>query len=62
MITILPKWTVIYVRDDDKDDEKTAFVFAESVFQAWGNAMCLIQIIEKTEDYQIKSVKPKYAD
>ena len=62
MITILPKWTVTYVRDDDKNDEKTVFVFAETVFQAWGNAMCLLQIVEKTEDFQIKSVNPKYTD
>ena len=59
---ILPRWTVTYVRDDDSKVKKTLFVFGETVFQAWRNGMCLIQIIEKTEDYQIKSVKPKYAD
>jgi len=58
----LPRWTVTYVRDDNEKDKKELFVFAETVFQAWRNGMCLIQIIEKTEDYQIKSVNPYYAD
>jgi hypothetical protein len=55
---MLPKWTAIYVRDDDDEKEKTIQVYAETIFQAWYNAMSIIQILEKTEDYSIKSVNP----
>ena len=55
---MLPKWTAKYVRDDDNEKEKTVEVYAETIFQAWYNAMSIIQILEKTEDYSIKSVKP----
>ena len=56
---MLPKWTATYVRNDNEKKEKTVDVFAETVFQAWYNAMCLIQILEKTEEYTIKSVNPR---
>jgi len=55
---MLPKWTAKYVRKDNKQEEKSVDVFAETVFQAWYNAMCIIQIVEKTEEYEIKSVNP----
>jgi len=57
---MLPKWKATYVRNDNEQEEKTLEVFAESVFQAWYNAMCVIQITEKTEEYTIKSVNPSY--
>ena len=56
---MLTKWTAKYVRDDKKEEAKELDVFAETVFQAWYNAMCAIQIIEKTESFTIKSVNPK---
>jgi len=59
---MLPKWEAIYVRRDNETEEKTVKVYAESVFQAWYNAMSVIQIIEKTEDYEIKSVIPSYSE
>ena len=55
---MLPKWTAKYFRNDNEQEDKSVEVFAESVFQAWYNAMCVIQIIEKTEEYTIKSVNP----
>ena len=55
---MLPKWTAKYVRNDNRQDQKTIHVFGETIFQAWYNAMCIIQIIEKTEEYTIKSVNP----
>ncbi len=55
---MLPKWTAKYVRNDNLQEQKTIEVFAETIFQAWYNAMCTIQIIEKTEEYTIKSVNP----
>ena len=55
---MLPKWKAIYVRNDNEQEEKTVEIFAETVFQAWYNSMCIIQILEKTEDYTIKSVNP----
>lgn len=55
---MLPKWTAIYSRNDNKNDQKRIEVFGETIFQAWYNAMCIIQIIEKTEQYTIKSVNP----
>ena len=55
---MLPKWTAKYVRNDSLQDKKTIEVFGETIFQAWYNAMCIIQIIEKTEQYTIKSVNP----
>ena len=55
---MLPKWTAIYYRSDNEKEFKSVEVFAETVFQAWYNAMCVIQIMEKTEEYQIKSVNP----
>ena len=59
---MLPKWTAIYVRNDEEKKEKSIDVFAETVFKAWWNAMNVIQIIEKTEEYQIKSVNPKKSE
>ncbi len=59
---MLPKWTAIYVRDDNTQDIKELDVFAETVFQAWCNAMNVIQIIGKTESFTIKSVNPKKSD
>jgi len=55
---MLPKWTAKYVRNDNDQKEKTVNVYAETVFQAWYNAMSVIQIIEKTEEYTLKSVNP----
>ncbi len=55
---MLPKWKATYVRNDNEQEEKSVDVFAETVFQAWYNAMCTIQILEKTEKYTIKSVNP----
>ena len=59
---MLPKWEATYIRNDNEKEEKTVKVYAESVFQAWYNAMSVIQIIEKTENYIIKSVNPDYSD
>ena len=59
---MLPKWTATYVRRDDKSDRKQIDVYAETIFQAWYNSMCLIQIIEKTEEFDIKRVIPKRDD
>jgi len=56
---MLPKWTVKYSRNDNPDIKKEVDVFGETVFQAWFNAMNIIQIIEKTEEYFIKGVNPK---
>ena len=55
---MLPKWTATYVRNDNDKKEKTVDIYAETVFQAWYNAMSVIQIIEKTEEYTLKSVNP----
>ena len=55
---MLPKWTATYVRNDNEQEEKSVEIFAESVFQAWYNAMCIIQILEKTEEYSIRGVNP----
>ena len=55
---MLPRWTAKYVTGDDLQKEKRVEVFGETIFQAWYNAMCLIQIIEKTDDYAIKGVNP----
>ena len=59
---MLPKWTAIYFRDDKTEDIKELDVFAETVFKAWWNAMSVIQILEKTERFTIKSVNPKKSD
>jgi hypothetical protein len=59
---MLPKWEAIYVRNDNEKEEKTVKVYAETIFQAWYNAMSVIQIIEKTESYKIKNVIPSYSD
>ena len=59
---ILPRWTVTYVREDNDQVKKTVEVFGQSVLQAWYVGMSIIQIIERTEKYQIKSVNPKYAE
>ena len=59
---MLPKWTAIYVRDDATSDTKEVDVYAKTVFKAWWNAMSLIQILEKTESFTIKSVNPKKSD
>ena len=56
---MLPKWTATYFRNDNEKELKSIDVFAETVFKAWWNAMNVIQILEKTEEYQIKSVNPK---
>ena len=56
---MLPKWTAVYCRNDSIDDEKEIDVYGETVFQAWFNAMNVIQIKEKTENYIIRSVNPK---
>ena len=56
---MLPRWTATYIRDDNTQDIKELDVFAETVFKAWWNAMSVIQIIEKTESFTIKSVNPK---
>ena len=56
---MLPKWTATYVRDDTTGKTKEVDVYAETVFKAWWNAMSVIQILEKTEDFTIKSVNPK---
>ena len=58
---MLPKWTATYVTDNNEQEEKSVEIFAETVFQAWYNAMCIIQILEKTEEYTIKSVNPTKA-
>lgn len=58
---MLPKWTAKYVRNDNEEEEKSVDVFAETVFQAWYNAMCIIQIVEKTDKYSIRSVNPSYS-
>ena len=58
---MLPKWTAIYFTNLNEQEEKSVEVFAETVFQAWYNAMCIIQILEKTEEYTIKSVNPTKA-
>ena len=55
---MLPRWTAVYVINSNEKEEKTVEVFAETVFQAWYNSMCIIQILEKTEEYSIKSVNP----
>ena len=59
---MLPKWTATYVRDDNTQDVKKLDVFAETIFKAWWNAMSVIQILEKTESFTIKSVNPKKSD
>jgi len=59
---MLPRWTATYTRNDNEKEEKTVKIYAETVFQAWYNAMSVIQIIEKTEEYTIKSVNPSYSD
>ena len=59
---MLPKWEATYTRNDNEKEEKTVKVYAETIFQAWYNAMSVIQIIEKTESYKIKSVIPSYSD
>ena len=59
---MLPKWTATYVRNDNDKKEKTVDIYAETIFQAWYNAMSIIQILEKTESYTIKNVNPKYDD
>ncbi len=58
---MVSKWTVIYVtkKCEKKTERKEIDIYAEQVFQAWYNAMCIIQIKEKTENFEIKSVKPK---
>ena len=55
----LTKWTAIYVRNDKPEDIKELDVFAETAFTAWWNAMSVIQIIEKTEEFNLNSVNPK---
>ena len=55
---MLPKWKAKYVRNENEKEEKSVEVYAETIFQAWYNAMCIIQILEKTEEYSIKSVNP----
>jgi len=59
---MLPKWTATYVRDDKQEDIKMLDVYGKTVFKAWWNAMNVIQIIEKTESFTIKSVNPKKSD
>lgn len=59
---MLPKWEAIYVRNDNEKEEKAIKIYAETIFQAWYNAMSVIQIIEKTESYTIKSVNPSYSE
>jgi len=59
---MLPKWTAIYFRNSNPSKIKSVNVYAESVFQAWYNAMSVIQIIEKTEEYTIKCVNPTKTD
>ena len=59
---MLPKWTALYIRDDKTEETKELEVYGETVFQAWYNAMCAIQIIEKTESFTIKGVNPKKSD
>jgi len=56
---MLPKWTATYVKRDNSSKRKEIDVYAETIFQAWYNSMCLIQIIEKTEEFDIKRVIPK---
>ena len=58
---MVSKWTVTYVTktDTEKTERKEVDIYAEQIFQAWYNAMCIIQIKEKTENFEIKSVKPK---
>ena len=55
---MLPKWKAKYVTNENEKEEKSVEVYAETIFQAWYNAMCIIQILEKTEEYSIKSVNP----
>ncbi len=59
---MLPKWTAKYFRDDKPEDLKEIDVYGKTVFRVWWNAMNVIQIIEKTESFTIKSVKPKKTD
>lgn len=59
---MLPKWTAIYVMRDNISDKKEIDVFAETIFQAWYNAMCIIKIKEKTSEFDIKRVIPKKTD
>ena len=58
---MVSKWTVTYVTKTatEKTERKEVDIYAEQIFQAWYNAMCIIQIKEKTENFEIKSVKPK---
>ena len=56
---MLPKWTAIYVRKDNPSNKIDVDVYAETIFQAWYNAMCIIQIKEKTEEFEIRRVIPK---
>ena len=58
---MVSKWTVTYLTktDTEKTERKEVDIYAEQIFQAWYNAMCIIQIKEKTENFEIKSVKPK---
>tara|TARA_R100000697_G_scaffold104491_1_gene117999 strand:- start:51 stop:230 length:180 start_codon:yes stop_codon:yes gene_type:complete len=56
---MIQKWTATYVRDDNIEEQINIEIFGETIFQAWYNAMCVIQIIEKTQEFTIKGVKPK---
>ena len=56
---MLPKWTVTYVRNKKRNEQKEVDVFAETVFEAWYNGMVIIGIKEKTEEFTIKGVNPK---
>tara|TARA_A100001515_G_scaffold107910_1_gene88738 strand:- start:294 stop:473 length:180 start_codon:yes stop_codon:yes gene_type:complete len=56
---MLPKWTATYVRKDNPSNRIDIDVYAETIFQAWYNAMCIIQIKEKTEEFEIRRVIPK---
>jgi hypothetical protein len=55
----LPKWVVTFVLIDDKEKKLTDEVYGRNPFQAYYNAMMLLQIKTKTKNFIIKSIDPK---
>jgi hypothetical protein len=49
-------WEITYILDREPNEIRHLKVFADNPLQAVGNAMSLIQIIEKTTAYIIKDV------
>ena len=55
----LPKWVVTYVLISDKETKIFDEVYGRNPFQAYYNAMMLLQIKTKTKNFIIKSIDPK---